>query len=1257
MNVTKPGWFGVLGLWLLLLLLPSTVPAATYTLFTNQVPDATAYWQDYTNGVLGTRFHSDAPGRVTALSYYAQAGDNDATTLTLWNYTTRTELASVNGTPDGTEGWFQLSLPSPVSITAGTEYIVTYNAGANGNYIGWSHFFDTPLVNGPLIAPVGAGIFGDSGFPSQGPYQNTSYFADVVFEPELQFPKISVQGNGVAIANDDITPDAADGTQFGGVKINQGEQSRTFTLSNPGTVNLVLSGNPVVALSGAQGGSFTVTTPPVSPVPPGGSTTFAIRFAPGVSGLHDATVTITNNAGAPYRFAIQGIGVGSGYRVLGHKAEGSQTAVVDYSTLTGSRFMALRDMTISQMHVKIERILATTIPQARLKCAIYADQGGTTGRLLGSTEGLVNPVTNGWFALNLTASVNVSVGSSYWLVVLADGDEIVLYADAAAPGEAATRGEQFANSYDAPWPDPIDLPNAFSGNLTLCIYAEGLPVGVTGPEMEVQGGGYWIPAGGTNVTSTDGTDFGTAMLYGGTRASTFTILNVGQASLALTGAPAATIIGPAAGDFAVVSQPASSIASGSNSQLTIRFTPSAAGPRMATVVIPHADSPTAYEFAIQGQGLYPPGAAVLGSDGNGTDSRPNDAARITGNRFVAPGDLRITELRAKVVALPTGNFGCAVYSDNNGNPDQLLSSTAPVFAATNGWNTFALNSPLDVVGGNFYWLLLWSDTASAALQADPVGTAFLGNYSPVDFGTWPDPVQLAPITFEARTYCIYAEGTPLSSVPGPQINLRANGKLIVFGDTSPSTPDGTDFGSLATGNTLDHTFTIQNSGSAPLQLTGTPTVAITGPQAGDFLVTSPPTSPVPPGGSTSFTVRFAPLATGLRFATVAVANDDINPDKNPYEFAVRGAGSFTARESLFPDSKVGGDVDNDPTTYALGTIFQASVPGAITRLRVFSVAGDYGEHTAWLWGRADTTPVGGPYIWNFGGVTGWIYLDIPPVNIEPLTEYVVSISTGEAINTFHHYANIAADVGDGGNNGLHLSYPPDAGVFLENDINAMPENTWNSSSYLRDIIFVPATNTVPLPVMTVLGNSNLIPDGYSSPTATNNTDFGHANVGSTGVERTFVITNSGSASLNLIGSPRVNIVGAQAGDFSVVAQPAASVASVGSVPFTIRFSPTATGTRRAVVAIDNDDKNPYYFSVAGIGDIALQVQITSITTDLGAGNVTLQWNGPAQQFQVERAQTMGGQFQPVGPAQSERVFTDFGVLKTNSQNFYRIRGL
>jgi len=40
---------------------------------------------------------------------------------------------------------------------------------------------------------------------------------------------------------------------------------------------------------------------------------------------------------------------------------------------------------------------------------------------------------------------------------------------------------------------------------------------------------------------------------------------------------------------------------------------------------------------------------------------------------------------------------------------------------------------------------------------------------------------------------------------------------------------------------------------------------------------------------------------------------------------------------------------------------------------------------------------------------------------------------------------------------------------------------------------------------------------------------------------------------------------------------------------------------------------------------------------------------------VEKAVSLTGTFQPVGPVQTAKVFTDPGVLKTNAQSFYRVR--
>ena len=85
------------------------------------------------------------------------------------------------------------------------------------------------------------------------------------------------------------------------------------------------------------------------------------------------------------------------------------------------------------------------------------------------------------------------------------------------------------------------------------------------------------------------------------------------------------------------------------------------------------------------------------------------------------------------------------------------------------------------------------------------------------------------------------------------------------------------------------------------------------------------------------------------------------------------------------------------------------------------------------------------------------------------------------------------------------------------------------------------------------------------------------------VQRGFAIHNTGNSALTLSGNPVVAISGAQAGDFAVVAQPAAQVAAREWVNFTIAFTPQAAGLRQAVVSIasDDSDENPYTFAIQG----------------------------------------------------------------------------
>jgi subtilisin-like proprotein convertase family protein len=144
----------------------------------------------------------------------------------------------------------------------------------------------------------------------------------------------------------------------------------------------------------------------------------------------------------------------------------------------------------------------------------------------------------------------------------------------------------------------------------------------------------------------------------------------------------------------------------------------------------------------------------------------------------------------------------------------------------------------------------------------------------------------------------------------PEMDVEGNGVSIADGDATPSATDHTDFGSVAVSSgTVVRTFTIENTGTANLNLTGTPKVVVTGTHAGDFSVTPQPSSPVNSGGgTTTFDVSFDPSGPGLRSATLSIDNDDNN--ENPYNFAIQGVGTAETSVALTSGNLIVTDITN-----------------------------------------------------------------------------------------------------------------------------------------------------------------------------------------------------------------------------------------------------------------------------------------------------------------------------------------------------------
>lgn len=440
-------------------------------------------------------------------------------------------------------------------------------------------------------------------------------------------------------------------------------------------------------------------------------------------------------------------------------------------------------------------------------------------------------------------------------------------------------------------------------------------------------------------------------------------------------------------------------------------------------------------------------AATLGNntEGSFTEAIWQNGAYIHANRVQAVSAFTVDRMFAKLKPV-SGHYKVAIYADDSGNPAALLRETAEVANPLEGWHGFALASPLALSAGSFYWFAIWSDSPAAEVFASEGGGLRWGEYP---YAAWPGTLVLngGPA---AATCCIYTQSQTLT---GPAIRLRGSNVEIEDGDTSPQSADDTDFGTVnVTGGTQTRTFTIYNPGTSLLTLNGTPKVAVSGPHASNFTVTAVPgdNTLAAGGGSTTFTVTFNPSAAGLRTATLSIPNS-ANPG-NPFDFAIEGTGAILdfSPQSLFPAAKTGNNSGPEGTHYELGTNFSTDLAGSVTHLRVFAVAGETGDHTARIWRNSDSAVIGGPYTWNFGGSTGWLTLDIPDVPLEADTAYTVVVSTGGG---GRNYAFINGDLAAAGGNGINLSHPASAGVFSTTP-GALPTQTFQSSNYLRDVVFV-----------------------------------------------------------------------------------------------------------------------------------------------------------------------------------------------------------
>jgi len=239
------------------------------TLFTSQVPQLTGMSDGPgVNYELGTVFTSGVAGQVTGIRFWKDSNETGTHIGHIWS-TTGQALATVTFASETPSGWQAQALSSPLTIAAGTPYVVTVNT-TNTFYVATNYGLATKITNLDLSSVVGNnGLYGPPGQLPASMYENNSYFRDIYFVPTPTITVASVTLNPTSVT--------------GGVT-----STGTVTLAAPAP-----TGGAVVSLSS----SSSAATVPLTVTVPAGSTT--VNFTVTTQAVGKITTpSITASAGS-----------------------------------------------------------------------------------------------------------------------------------------------------------------------------------------------------------------------------------------------------------------------------------------------------------------------------------------------------------------------------------------------------------------------------------------------------------------------------------------------------------------------------------------------------------------------------------------------------------------------------------------------------------------------------------------------------------------------------------------------------------------------------------------------------------------------------------------------------------------------------------------------------------------------------------------------------------------------------------------------
>jgi FlaG/FlaF family flagellin (archaellin) len=1000
------------------------------------------------------------------------------------------------------------------------------------------------------------------------PYSSGSRGASIAITDNANGSPQIITLTGAGVGTAPVASFSPNSLTFGSQSLDTKSPALAVTLSNTGNVTLTYA--PPIILTGTNSGDFSESDNCGGSVAAGANCTISVTFTPSAVGTRTASLTLTSNASnSPQAVSLSGTGTNS-------------TVSLFPSTLAFA----------SQ-------------PVGTTSTALAVILTNTGGAALTINNFAVTGTNAGDFAQINTCGSSVAAGANCTINVTFKPT---------APG-TRTAAVTISDN-DAGSPQTVSLTGV--------------------------GGGPAVSLTATSLT------FSSQTLGTTSGVQPVTLSNTGTAALTITNF---AVTGTNAGDFAQINTCGSSVGAGANCTISVTFTPTAPGARTASVTITDNGAGSPQTVSLMGTGSGPvvglsPSTLTYSSQSVGSTSGSqaltlnntgNAALSISGMTFTGanPGDFAETNTcgssvpaggncTISVTFSPTASGSRAAslaITDNAASSPQTVNLTgtgsAPLASVTTTNLTFnsrnlGTTSAVQAVTLNNTGNATLSISGVALTGANPGDFAEINTCgSPVAAGgSCTISVTFTPTTSGSRSASLNITDNSNNAAGSQQtVSLTGTGS----GSAASLNPSTLIFGSQSQGTTSTaQSFTLTDTGTTNLAIAS---ISVTGTNASDFAQTNTCGSLVVVNTPCTINVTFTPATSGSRTAAISITD---NAPGSPQSAILTGAG-LSGQASLSP-SNLTFTSQNVGTTSNTQSVALANTGSTSFSISGITLAGanpsDFSETNTCgssLAQSASCTIVvkfsptapgtrsatvnvadsitGSPQTVALTGTgsgpavnlsTGNLTFTTQTLGTPSASQSVILTNTGNASLTITGIATAGTDPGDfavtntcGGSvaaNGsctINVTFTP-AGIGSRTASVSIADNAGGSPQAVN---------------LTGIGS------GPIAGVTTTSLTFSGQNLGTTSTAQTFTLNNTGSAALSI---SSIAFTGANPGDFGYTTTCGSSLGATSSCTISVRFTPTAIGSRTASLSI-TDNSN----------DVAGSQQSVSLTGAGGGPAVSL----------------------------------------------------